>query len=219
MGLGRGHMELGKPRATCRGRPDPADPELRAVPHRRESPLAERYGNKVPTAEEARWIASVRAAPTSPAARGRRSRRRSTATRSRFPPSASAAALLEPMGRSAAIWDSINGIRHAVPDPRRRVHVGRLHERVQPAGGLGGAHPSGLLAGLQPVSCRNNGCADIVIPVLHWLEVNTGRVSQGAGGIFGAGSAAWSRWAIASTTRLPSSAVQGHGRGVEQPRP
>ena len=36
-------------------------------------------------------------------------------------------------------------------------------------------------------SCPNNGCADIVIPVLHWLEVNTGRVSQGAGGIFGAG--------------------------------
>ena len=39
-------------------------------------------------------------------------------------------------------------------------------------------------------SCPNNGCADIVIPVLHWLEVNTGRVSQGAGGIFGAGQRA-----------------------------
>ncbi len=39
-------------------------------------------------------------------------------------------------------------------------------------------------------SCPNNGCADIVIPCLHWLEVNTGRVSQGAGGIFGAGQRA-----------------------------
>ena len=39
-------------------------------------------------------------------------------------------------------------------------------------------------------SCPNNGCADIVIPVLHWLEVNTGRVSQGAGGLFGAGQRA-----------------------------
>ena len=36
-------------------------------------------------------------------------------------------------------------------------------------------------------SCPNNGTADYVFPCTHWLETNTGRVSQGAGGIFGAG--------------------------------
>jgi len=36
-------------------------------------------------------------------------------------------------------------------------------------------------------NCPNNGNADVVFPCLHWLEVNTTRVSQGAGGLFGAG--------------------------------
>ena len=61
-------------------------------------------------------------------------------------------------------------------------------------------------------SCPNNGCADIVIPVLHWLEVNTGRVSQGAGASRRPGSrlrgAEWADWH--STTRLPGSSSPGY---------
>ena len=53
-------------------------------------------------------------------------------------------------------------------------------------------------------SCPNNGTADIRLPrATHWLEVNTGRVSQGAGGIFGAGPALrGADGRCASTTRL-----------------
>ena len=35
-------------------------------------------------------------------------------------------------------------------------------------------------------SCPNNGNADVIFPCYHWLEAPTTRVSQGAGGIFGA---------------------------------
>ena len=38
--------------------------------------------------------------------------------------------------------------------------------------------------------CPNNGNADIIFPCWHWLECDTTRVSQGAGGVFGCGQAA-----------------------------
>ena len=38
--------------------------------------------------------------------------------------------------------------------------------------------------------CPNNGNADVIFPCYHWLEVDTTRVSQGAGGFFGCGCAA-----------------------------
>ena len=91
---------------------------------------------------------------------------------------------------SATIWDSINGI-----DTPYQIHGG-----VCMSGDF--MNESNLLEAWEALtrldfwldfnlwSCPNNGCADIVIPVLHWLEVNTGRVSQGAGGLFGAGQRA-----------------------------
>ncbi|MEE8715974.1 MAG: molybdopterin dinucleotide binding domain-containing protein [Coriobacteriales bacterium] len=37
--------------------------------------------------------------------------------------------------------------------------------------------------------CPNNGNADVIFPCYHWLEIDTTRVSQGAGGLFGCGQA------------------------------
>lgn len=152
------------------------------------SPLAERYGNKVPTAEEARWIAerkggAYKSSRTWPALKTSFDSNEKQISAERFP-------LLRYWNRwadSAAIWDSINGI-----DTPYQIHGG-----VCMSGDF--MNESNLLEAWEALtrldfwldfnlwSCPNNGCADIVIPVLHWLEVNTGRVSQGAGGIFGAG--------------------------------
>ncbi len=152
------------------------------------SPLAERYGNHVPSDEEARWIAErkggdykgSRAWPALTTPFDSNARQISA---ERFP-------LLRYWNRwadSAAIWDSINEI-----DTPYQIHGG-----VCMSGDF--MNESNLLEAWEALtrldfwldfnlwSCPNNGCADIVIPCLHWLEVNTGRVSQGAGGIFGAG--------------------------------
>ncbi len=155
------------------------------------SPLAERYGNHVPSDEEARWIAwrkggdykGSRAWPglTTPFDSNAKQ-----ISAERFP-------LLRYWNRwadSAAIWDSINEI-----DTPYQIHGG-----VCMSGDF--MNESNLLEAWEALTrldfwldfnlwaCPNNGCADIVIPCLHWLEVNTGRVSQGAGGIFGAGQRA-----------------------------
>lgn len=153
-----------------------------------KSPLAERYGNHVPSDEEARWIAERKGGDYKP--------------HTAWPPiktpfqsnekqiSAERFPLLRYWNRwadSATIWDSINEI-----DTPYQIHGG-----VCMSGDF--MNESNLLEAWEALtrldfwldfnlwSCPNNGCADIVIPVLHWLEVNTGRVSQGAGGIFGAG--------------------------------
>ena len=156
-----------------------------------KSPLAERYGSHVPSAEEARWIAERKggAYKSSRAWPGLKTSFDSNAKQisaERFP-------LLRYWNRwadSATIWDSINGI-----DTPYQIHGG-----VCMSGDF--MNESNLLEAWEALtrldfwldfnlwSCPNNGCADIVIPVLHWLEVNTGRVSQGAGGIFGAGQRA-----------------------------
>ena len=85
-----------------------------------KSPLAERYGNKVPTAEEARWIAERKGGAYKPkplvaGAQDVVRQQREADFRRALP----AAALLEPMADSAAIWDSINGI-----DTPYQIHGG-----------------------------------------------------------------------------------------------
>ena len=142
LGLGRGHHGAGQhPARPVRGRPDPADPELRAVPHRREIAWPSATATRFHRRRGRAGSPSVRAAPTSPAlvagAQDVVRQQREADFRRALP----AAALLEPMGRLRCHLGPHQRHRHAVPDPRRRVHVGRLHERVQPAGGLGRRSP------------------------------------------------------------------------------
>lgn len=153
-----------------------------------KSPLAERYGNHVPTDEEARWIAerkggNYKSSRAWPGLKTPFESNEKQISAERFP-------LLRYWNRwadSATVWDSINGI-----DTPYQIHGGACM-----SGDF--MNESNLLEAWEALtrldfwmdfnlwSCPNNGCADIVIPVLHWLEVNTGRVSQGSGGIFGAG--------------------------------
>ena len=153
-----------------------------------DSPLAERYGNHVPTKNEARWVAERKGGDYKnprawPALTTVFDSNENMVSSPRFP-------LLRYWNRwadSTAIWDSINEI-----DSPYQIHAG-----VCMSGDF--MNESNLLECWEALTrldfwldfnlwyCPNNGNADIVIPCLQWLEVNTGRVSQGAGGIFGAG--------------------------------
>ena len=152
------------------------------------SPLAERYGNHVPSDNEARWIAERKGGDYKKTTSwpGRKTTFQKNAKQisaERFP-------LLRYWSRwadSATIWDSINSIDTPY----------QIHGEVCMSGDF--MNESNLLEAWEAQtrldfyvdfnlwSCPNNGCADVVIPCTHWLETNTGRVSQGAGGIFGAG--------------------------------
>ncbi|MGN0038836.1 MAG: molybdopterin dinucleotide binding domain-containing protein [Coriobacteriales bacterium] len=188
-GVGVGTMELGNsPRDLTVEEQIPLIQDFVKYLIDEKSPLAERYGNHVPTKDEARWIAERKggaykkhtAWPT-PATGFDRLEKQISAER--FP-------LLRYWNRwadSATIWDSINEINTPY----------QIHGEVCMSGDF--MNESNLLEAWEAQcrldfyldfnlwACPNNGCADIVIPTLHWLECNTGRVSQGAGGLFGAG--------------------------------
>lgn len=156
-----------------------------------KSPLAERYGNHVPSDDEAMWIAyrkggNYHNSKSWPNPTPGFDRLENQISAERFP-------LLRYWGAwadSATIWDSINSIEAPY----------QIHGEVCMSGDF--MNESNLLEAWEAQtrldfyidfnlwSCPNNGCADIVIPCTHWLETNTGRVSQGAGGIFGAGQRA-----------------------------
>ena len=156
-----------------------------------KSPLAERYGNHVPSDEEAKWIAYRKGgdyhnSKSWPNPTPGFDRLANQISAERFP-------LLRYWGAwadSATIWDSINSIEAPY----------QIHGEVCMSGDF--MNESNLLEAWEAQtrldfyvdfnlwSCPNNGCADVVIPCTHWLETNTGRVSQGAGGIFGAGQRA-----------------------------
>lgn len=156
-----------------------------------KSPLAERYDNKVPSAEECHWIAERKGGAYLPSKvwpnpKTSFDRNAKQIDAERFP-------LLRYWSRwadAAAIWDSINEI-----DSPYQIHAG-----VCMSGDF--MNQSNLTEAWEALtkldfwvdinlwSCPNNGCADIVFPCLHWLEVNTTRVSQGSGGFFGAGQRA-----------------------------
>jgi anaerobic selenocysteine-containing dehydrogenase len=159
-----------------------------------KSPLAERYGNHVPSDEEAYWIAqrkggAYKGSRTWPSVdtdgnpAGPFELNGEQISAERFP-------LLRYWSSwtdSATIWDSIVNI-----DTPYQIHGG-----ICMSGDF--MNESNLLEAWYSLtqldfwvdinlwSCPNNGCADYVFPCTHWLETNTGRVSQGAGGIFGAG--------------------------------
>ncbi len=156
-----------------------------------KSPLAERYDNRVPTDKEASFIAWRKGGPYKssgswPGLQTGFDAYERQVSAERFP-------LLrywQKWADSSTIWDSINNINTPY----------QIHGGVCMSGDF--MNESNLIEAWEALtridfwvdmnlwSCPNNGCADIVIPCTHWLETNTGRVSQGAGGIFGAGQRA-----------------------------
>lgn len=152
------------------------------------SPLAERYGNHVPSDDEAWWIAERKGGDYKgirawPAVKTPYEKNEIQVSAERFP-------LLrywDSWSDASSIWDSIRNVDSPF----------QLHGGICMSGDF--MNQSNLLEAWDALmqldfwvdinlwSCPNNGCADYVFPCLHWLEVNTGRVSQGAGGIFGAG--------------------------------
>jgi anaerobic selenocysteine-containing dehydrogenase len=151
-----------------------------------DSPLAARYGNRVPTDEEAYWIAdrkggSYANSRTWPPLKTVVERNAEMICAERFP-------LVPYWGRwadAATIWDAC----HNIDTPYQ------LHGEVCMSGDF--MNMSNILEAWEAQtqldfyldfnlwSCPNNGNADIVIPCTHWLETNCGRASQGSGGVFG----------------------------------
>ncbi|RKI97240.1 twin-arginine translocation signal domain-containing protein [bacterium D16-34] len=156
-----------------------------------KSPLAERYGNHVPTDEEAWWIAErkggdYKSSRSYPGLKTPFEANEDQISAERFP----LLRFWNSWTDASSIWDAIREIDSPY----------KLHGGICMSGDF--MNQSNLLEAWDALtqldfwvdinlwSCPNNGCADYVFPCLHWLEVNTGRVSQGAGGIFGAGQRA-----------------------------
>ncbi len=155
------------------------------------SPLMERYGYKIPSDEDAHFIAwrkggSYRSSRAWPSLTTAFDSNVTKVCAERFP-------LLRFWNKwsdSSCIWDSINEI-----DVPYQIHGG-----ICMSGDY--MNESNLIEAWEALSridlwvdtnlwsCPNNGCCDVVFACTHWMETNTGRVSQGAGGIFGAGQRA-----------------------------
>ena len=151
------------------------------------SPLAERYGNHVPTDEEAYWIADRKGGDyhqntVYPSDKTQMQKNEIAVDSERFP-------LDRYWGNwadAATVWDACRDID--VPY--------QIHGEVCMSGDF--MHSTNLLEAWRGQgnldfyidfnlwSCPNNGNADIVIPCTHWLETDTPRGSQGSGGVFGA---------------------------------
>ena len=150
------------------------------------SPLAERYGNHVPTDEEAYWIADRKGGNYQPSSQWPLDktvveRNEKMIGSDRFP-----------LTKYWSNWADAT----AVYDACRNINsMYQIHGEVCMSGDF--MHSSNLIEAWEAQkaldfyldfnlwSCPNNGNADIVIPCAHWLEVNCPRASQGAGGIFG----------------------------------
>ena len=156
-----------------------------------DSPLAERYGNKVPSDEEAIVIAkrmggAFRSSQAWPNPTPIFDRNAKEIDAERFP-------LNRYWGRwadSNTIWDGCND--NNVP---YQLHAGVCQSGdIMNMGNITvaweGTTKLDFFADINLWFCPNNGNADIIFPCYHWLECDTTRVSQGAGGIFGCGQAA-----------------------------
>ena len=152
------------------------------------SPLMERYGNHIPTDEEARIIAmrkggDYKGSRSFPGLKTPFENNADQISAERFP----LLRFWNSWTDASSIWDAIREIDSPY----------KLYGGICMSGDF--MNQSNLLEAWDALtqldfwvdinlwSCPNNGTADYVFPCTHWLETNTGRVSQGAGGIFGAG--------------------------------
>ena len=99
-----------------------------------KSPLAERYGNHVPSDEEARWIAERKGGNYKPHTAWPPVKTTFQSNEKQiFRRALPAAALLEPLGRLRNHLGLHQRDRHPLSDSWRHLHVRRLHEPVEPA--------------------------------------------------------------------------------------
>jgi anaerobic selenocysteine-containing dehydrogenase len=174
-----------------------------------DSPLAERYGNKVPSDEEAIVIAKRMGGAMLPSQSWPNptsifTRQAGQIDAERFP-----------LNRYWARWADANCVWDGClqdPDWDKAVQlVDRLHNepfemhiKETPYALHGGVCQSGdimnmantvrawngmtqldFFADIDLWFCPTNGNADVIFPCQHWLEIDSTRVSQGAGGFFG----------------------------------
>lgn len=153
-----------------------------------DSPLAERYGNKVPSDEEAIVIAkrmggAFRQAQYWPNPKTVFERQSGQVDAERFP-----------LNRYWARWADANTVWDGCLDNDVPY---QLHAGVCQSGDF--MNMANIDVAWEAMTqldfftdinlwfCPNNGNADVIFPCCHWLEIDTTRVSQGAGGFFGCG--------------------------------
>ncbi|MDR1183566.1 MAG: molybdopterin-dependent oxidoreductase, partial [Coriobacteriales bacterium] len=152
------------------------------------SPLAQRYGNRVPSDEEAIVIAkrmggAFRTSQSWPNPATIFDRNAIEVDAERFP-------LNRYWGRWAdanTIWDGCHDT-----DVPYQLHAGVCQSGdFMNMGNISVAWDAlvklDFFTDINLWLCPNNGNADVVFPCTHWLENDTTRVSQGAGGFFGCG--------------------------------
>ena len=156
-----------------------------------DSPLAERYGNKVPTDAEALVIAkrmggAFRTSQAWPNPTTVFERQANEVDAERFP-----------LNRYWARWADANTIWDGCLDNNvpYQLHAGVCQSGdFMNMGNIDVAWEAltklDFFTDINLWFCPNNGNADVIFPCYHWLEVDTTRVSQGAGGFFGCGCAA-----------------------------
>mgnify|MGYP002509779746 CR=1 FL=1 len=172
-----------------------------------KSPLAERYGNKVPSYDEAIIIAkrmggAMRSSQAWPNPKTIFTRNAGEIDAERFP-----------LNRFWARWVDANCVWDGgLQDPDWSLCMKNDNKEVgynvksTPYALHGGVCQSGDIMNMANIArawdamtqldffvdinlwfCPTNGNADIVFPCHHWMEIDTTRVSQGAGGMFGCG--------------------------------
>ena len=159
---------------------------LRAVPHRRGFPLAERYGNKVPTHEEAIVIAKRMGGPCFPSQAWPNPTTIFMRQAGEVAPIASRSTATGLAGPTRTrIWDAAwtlvagHGERNKEVgyqgDPctcTARVPVRRLHEYGQHCPRLGRHHAARLLHDINLWFCPNNGNASVIFPAsIGWSSI------------------------------------------------
>ncbi len=170
-----------------------------------KSPLAERYGNKVPSDDEAIIIAkrmggAMRQSQYWPNPKTIFTRNAGEIDADRFP-----------LDRYWARWVDANATWDGcLQDPNWSLAMKNDNKEVgynvkeTPYALHGGLCQSGDLMNMANIArawdamtqldffvdinlwfCPNNGNADVIFPCQHWMELDSTRVSQGAGGFFG----------------------------------
>ncbi len=160
------------------------------------SPLAERYGNKVPSHDEAVIIAKRMGGamlssqswpiPKTPFERGA-----AQVDAERFPLNRYWARWAD----SNTIWDAClqnADVAYSVHETPYEIHGGVCQSGdIMNMGNITRSWDAtkelDFFADINLWFCPNNGNADVIFPCDHWLEIDTTRVSQGAGGMFGCG--------------------------------
>ncbi|WP_418864522.1 molybdopterin dinucleotide binding domain-containing protein [Slackia exigua] len=161
-----------------------------------DSPLAERYGSHVPTDEEAIIIAkrmggAMKPSQIWPNPKTIYERNAGEIDAERFPLNRYWSRWVD----ATAIWDGC--LQNADVDYEVKETPYELHAGVCQSGDImnmanitrawDATKELDFFVDINLWFCPNNGNADVIFPCQHWTELDSTRVSQGAGGMFGCG--------------------------------